>query len=264
LTSVVRTILLATVGAFFLQQTLPYVANLLVFVPAYVLVRPWTVLTYMLLHGGLTHILFNMLGLFFFGPRIEERIGSRPFLALYLVSGASGALLSLALALAGIGPSAPIIGASAGVFGVMLAFAWFYPDEPIYIWGVLPIPARILVLITTVITLWSGLSGRGGGVAHFAHLGGYVGAFLFLKILIARSTRTRQQFQRRMTAVPPDTARRLASYQAIDRTRIHELNREEVDRILDKISARGLGSLTPQEQLFLSNFVPPDDRKPVS
>jgi membrane associated rhomboid family serine protease len=255
-TPVVRAILFATVAAFFAQQTVPGLANLLVFVPQAALTRPWTVLTYMLLHGGLSHILFNMLALYFFGPRVEARLGSRPFLTLYLLSGASGALLSFLLA-----PYAPIIGASAGVFGVSLAFAYFWPTEQIYVWGVIPVQARVLVLITTAISLWSGFSGAGGGVAHFAHLGGYAGAFAYLKWLGRGHDRWRKQ----VTAVSPAVSGQVAArYRAIDRSRIHEINREEVDRLLDKISAQGIGSLTPQEQLFLSNFVPPDDRKPVS
>jgi membrane associated rhomboid family serine protease len=253
-TPVVRTLLIATVAAYFLQSTVPGLADAFVFYPPAVLTRPWTVVSYMFLHGGLTHILFNMLALFFFGPRVEARLGSRSFAILYFLSGISGALLSLALS-----RSSPIIGASAGVFGVSLAFAYFWPHEPIMIWGVLPVPARMLVIITTIFSLWAGFGGSGGGVAHFAHLGGYVGAFLYLRWL----ERARTTFKRTATAAPPVVTRRIAtSYQNIDRSSIHEVNRGEVDRILDKISAGGIDSLTPQERLFLSNFVPMDDRRP--
>jgi membrane associated rhomboid family serine protease len=252
-TPVVRTLLLVTVGAFFLQQTVPLMEAYLAFVPRLVLRQPWTLVTYLFLHAGLTHLLFNMLGLFFFGSRVEARLGERRFTILYFLSGITGALLSLVF-----GGSAGVIGASGAVFGVMLAFAYYWPHEPILIWGIFPVPARILVIITTVITLWSGFGGRGGGVAHFAHLGGYVGAWLYLKWL-ERSTKT---FQRKVAAVSPEVTRTVRGYQRIDRSRIHEVNREEVDRILDKISANGVGSLTAQERLFLSNFVPPDDRVP--
>jgi membrane associated rhomboid family serine protease len=253
MTPVVRTLLMANIGAFFVQMMIPYVADLFVFVPAWVFIRPWTLVTYMFLHGGLMHLLFNMLGLFFFGPRVEERIGSQRFTILYFLSGLSGALLSFAFSFQN-----PIVGASAGVFGVMMAFAHFWPDTPIHIWGVIPVPARMLVIITTVLAIWSGFGGAGSGVAHFAHLGGYAGAFLYLKWL----DRKRGSFKRKIEAPPPEAARKLESWQAIDRSRIHEVNREEVDRILDKISAQGIGALTPQEKLFLSNFVPPDDRVP--
>ena len=253
MTPVVRTLLLATVGAYLLQMTVPLFENLLVFVPQLVLIRPWTVVTYMFLHGGFTHILFNMIALFFFGPRVEARIGSRPFTILYFLSGISGALLSLVLA-----PTSPIIGASAGVFGVMLAFAHFWPHEPIYIWGIVPVPARILVILTTIITLWSGFGSVGSGIAHFAHLGGYAGAFLYLLWL----ERGRTRFRRKVAAAPPEATKRAADWKRIDMTTIHEANRDEVNRILDKISAQGLNSLTSQERIFLSNFVPMDDRVP--
>lgn len=253
MTPIVRALLIATVAAFFLQSALPGLANALVFMPPLALVRPWTVVTYMFLHGDFMHLLFNMLALFFFGPRVEQRILSRPFAILYFLSGITGALLSVIFS-----PGSPIIGASGGVFGVMLAFAWFWPHEKIFIWGVLPVPARMLVVVTTVFALWSGFGGVGGGIAHFAHLGGYLGAFLYLAWL----ARKRTAFRREATAAPPDSVRRVAGYQAIDLAKVHEVNREEINRILDKISAQGLGSLTPQETTFLSNFVPPDDRVP--
>ena len=253
MTPVVRALLMANIGAFFVQMMIPFFADMFVFIPAFVLIRPWTLITYMFLHGGMMHLLFNMLGLFFFGPRVEERIGSQRFTILYFLAGISGALLSFAFSRAN-----PILGASAGVFGVMMAFAHFWPDTPIHIWGIIPVPARVLVIITTVLAIWSGFGGARSGVAHFAHLGGYAGAFLYLKWL----DRKRGSFKRKIEAPPPEAARKLDSWKNIDRSRIHEVNREEVDRILDKISAQGIGSLTAQEKIFLSNFVPPDDRIP--
>ncbi|HJU72493.1 MAG TPA: rhomboid family intramembrane serine protease [Gemmatimonadaceae bacterium] len=251
MTPVVRTLLIANILVFFLQETLPAFANAMVFVPRLVLVRPWSIVTYMFLHGGLMHILFNMLGLFFFGSRVEERLGSRRFTILYFLSGISGAILSFFFS-----PYAPIIGASAGVFGVMMAFAYYWPNEPILIWGVLPVPARVLVIITTLLALWSGLGGVRSGVAHFAHLGGYAGAYLYLRWL----ERARTAFKRKATAPTPESTRRVEGWKQIDMGTVHEVNRAEVNRILDKISAHGIGSLTPQERTFLSNFVPPDDR----
>ena len=125
MTPFVRALLFANIGVYFLQQTVDVVNYaLFVFVPQLVLRRPWTLVTYMFLHAGTMHLVFNMLGLFFFGPRVEERLGSRSFLYLYFISGITGALLSLFM-----GQTAQIIGASGGVFGVMLAFAWFWPDD---------------------------------------------------------------------------------------------------------------------------------------
>jgi membrane associated rhomboid family serine protease len=252
-TPFVRALLFANIGIFFLQQTVDAVNYYLVFVPQLVLVRPWTLVTYMFLHAGMMHLVFNMLGLFFFGPRVEERLGSRSFLYLYFISGITGALLSLVM-----GQTAAVVGASGGVFGIMLAFAWFWPDTPIHIWGIIPIPARILVIITTVLTLWSGLGGSRSNIAHFAHLGGYLGAWLYLKWL----DRKRQDFRKKATAAPPVRELKFTRRPEVDLKKVHEVNREEVNRILDKISAHGMSSLTSQERLFLSNFAPNEDKAP--
>jgi membrane associated rhomboid family serine protease len=251
----VRRLLLANILVFFVQYTMPGLTDSLVFVPRYVLFRPWSIVTYMFLHGGFMHILFNMLGLYFFGPRVEARIGSRRFVQLYFVSGIAGALLSFVFA-----PSAAIVGASAAIFGVMLAFATFWPRDQIMIYGIIPIEARWLVIITTVLALYSGLQGSQGGVADFAHLGGFVGAWFFLRFIDP----ARRVARFRASTVAKTTGEQLANWKRIDTSRVHEVNRDELNRILDKINASGLASLTPQERLFLSNFVPPDDRRPVS
>jgi membrane associated rhomboid family serine protease len=252
-TPTVRALLFATIGAFFLQETVAAVYYLFVYVPRLVLVRPWTPVTYMFLHAGFMHLAFNMLALFFFGPRVEERLGSRSFIFLYFISGITGALLGLFMA-----PSAQVVGASGGVFGVMLAFAWFWPDTPIHIWGIIPIPARMLVIITTLISIWSQFGGVRSNVAHFAHLGGYLGAFLYLKWL----DRKRLDFRKKATSAPPVRELTFTKRPEVDLKNVHEVNRAEVNRILDKISAHGMSALTNQERLFLSNFAPPDDRVP--
>ena len=251
MTPVVRALLIANVGVFFLQTTVPGLTQTLQFVPRYALIEPWTIVTYMFLHGSISHILFNMIALYFFGPRVEERTGSRNFAILYFLSGFSGALLSVFFA-----PGAALIGASAGVFGIMMAFAHYWPDALIHIWGIIPVPARMLVIITTLMALFFIRTGFQSGVAHFAHLGGYAGAWLYLKWL----DRRRGAFRRAAVAPPPEADKRISSYKAIDVSKIHQVNRDEVNRILDKISQKGIGSLTPEERLFLANFVPPDDR----
>jgi membrane associated rhomboid family serine protease len=254
LTPYVRAILFGTIGVYFLQQTTSWVEYWFVFAPQFVLQRPWTLVTYMLLHAGPMHLIFNMLSLYFFGSRVEDRLGSRSFLTLYIISGVTGALLSLIM-----GQTALIVGASGGVFGVMLAFAMFWPDEPIMIWGVIPVPARILVIITTALSLYSQFTpGMRGNIAHFAHLGGYLGAWLYLKWL----DRKRLEFRKRTTSTAPVRELKFTKRPDVDLQKVHEVNRAEVNRILDKISAHGMSALTTQERLFLSNFAPPDDRVP--
>jgi membrane associated rhomboid family serine protease len=249
----VKNLLIANVAIYLLQLAMPGVTSAFMFVPGTEFVRPWTFVTYMFLHDPRTiwHIVFNMFGLFIFGPRVEQRMGSERFLWLYFISGISGALLSMILA-----PNAELVGASAAIFGVVLGFAWFWPTDKLYVWGVLPLEARWLVILTIVWAVISGIRGSTGGVADFAHVGGYAGAYLYLKWL--DTTKGSKKFKQ--LAISPLADRQLTNWKRVDMQSIHELNRDEVNRILDKISASGLASLTPQEKQFLSNFVPPDDR----
>jgi hypothetical protein len=153
----------------------------------------------------------------------------------------------------------PILGASGAVMGVSLAFAKFWPRQQVLIWGVLPIEARWLVVIYAAIDIL-GVGGYGPrGIANLAHLGGLAGALFYLLYLERRQGARR--FKAAATPKVPDST--LGAWQKVDRNSIHAVNRDEVDRILDKINASGIASLTPQERQFLSNFVPPDDRKPA-
>jgi membrane associated rhomboid family serine protease len=249
----VKRLLLANVAVFFVQLTVSGATTFLAFIPSYALVRPWSFVTYMFAHSttSITHILFNMLVLYFFGPRVEERLGGSHFIRLYFASGIMGAILSIVF-----NQNGYIIGASGAVFGVQLAFAKYWPRERIYIWGILPVEAWLLVVITTVLALWGGFVGGGGGVAHFAHLGGYLGAWLYLLWMERRSPARAWKTK----IEKPVKKVEIGNWQRIDTKSIHEVNRAEVDRILDKISAKGVESLTPQERTFLAHFAPPDDR----
>jgi membrane associated rhomboid family serine protease len=252
----VRRLIVANIIVFFLQQLVPGVTDALAFIPALFLSRPWTAVTYMFVHDprSLTHILFNMIALYFFGPRVEERLGSRRFITLYGLAGITGALVSSIFS-----PLNPIVGASGAVFGVMVAFAMFWPTAQIYIFGILPLEARIALILMILYSLWSGFRG-GSGVADFAHLGGIAGGWLYLKWLNARAGTKR--FRSKATGPAPVAKDNLLNWKRVDPKAVHEVNRDEVNRILDKISAKGLASLTNEERLFLSNFVPPDDRVP--
>ena len=250
MTPVVRALILVNIAAFLLQAVAPGFTEAFLFYPVVALTHPWTIVTYMFLHGGIMHIFFNMLGLYYFGPRVESVIGARRFVYLYFISGITGALLQTVFA-----PYAPMIGASAGVFGVSLAYAYFWPNVVFYIWGVLPLSASMMVIFNAVVAFWFGFGGMGGGVAHFAHLGGYAGAFIYLRWL----NRARGTFKRKATAAPVEVDKQLQGWRTIDVTRIHEANRAEVNRLLDKISKEGVGSLSGSERLFLSNFVPKDE-----
>lgn len=238
----VTRLIIANVAVFVLQMLRPAITDQLAFVPALALSRPWALFTYMFLHGDTGHIFFNMLALFFFGPRLELEMGGRDFVLLYFLSGLMGAALSV------VTPLAAIIGASGAVYGVMMGFAYLWPREPIYIWGVLPVQARTMVVFMTALSIYGGFGG-GGNIAHFAHLGGFLGGFLYVRWWLRKH---------RAPAMPVPVARPSASemrrWQSIPRDRLHEVNRAELDRILEKIQKEGGGNLTPAERLFLERF----------
>ena len=132
----------------------------------------------MFVHLDLMHLFGNMLFLFFFGTPLEARWGGREFLRFYVVSGLGGALLSLVFL------QSSIIGASAAVYGVMLAFAMNWPNAPIYVFGIFPVMAKYLVAFFGVVAILGSVGsaqGGAGGVAHLAHLGGLITGWLYLK-----------------------------------------------------------------------------------
>lgn len=245
----VTRLIVANVAMFLVSAIQPFVFRLFLLVPLLVPLRPWTLVTYMFLHAGLLHLLFNMLALYFFGPRLEARLGGRQFLWLFFLSGLMGAVLSL------ITPTAAIVGASGAVFGVLLGYARYWPRDVIYIWGILPIEARWLVVIMTALSLYGGVGGGRGGIAHFAHLGGFLGAFLYLKW--RERTSPAAQFRAKAASAPrrsTGNSADLRRWRAIRRDNMHPVNREEVDRLLDKIEASGVASLTPEEKAFLDRL----------
>lgn len=250
----VKILLTANVVVFGLQYALPGVASKLVLVPALIATRPWTPITYMFLHGGILHLAFNMLALFFFGPRLEIRLGSRDFARLYFASGLGGAALSFIFA-----PGVGVIGASGAVFGILLAFARFWPHEPVYIWGVIPIPARLLVILFAVISIYAGFSGVQAGIAHFAHLGGFVGGYLYLRWRERHARRWRAAAGGESSAVER-VAREIRNdmrrWDMIPIDQLHEINRGEVERIRRKIQEYGIGSLSAAERAFMDRMSP--------
>lgn len=142
----------------------------------------WQPFTYMFVHANLTHLLFNMLGLFFFGTAVERSLGSREFALFYLLTGTLAGVFSLFAFAAGGMLGIRLVGASGAVYAVLLAFAVINPRAKIYIWGLLPVSAPLLVAGYTVIELWSQLFGSGGGVAHLTHLAGFVFAALYFPV----------------------------------------------------------------------------------
>jgi membrane associated rhomboid family serine protease len=219
------------------------------FAPSEFLTRPWGAFTYMFLHGDFWHLFMNMLVLFFFGPPLESRWGSREFLKYYFLCGLGGVALSFLFA------SYWIVGASAAIYGLMLAFALNWPNAPIYIWGIFPVKAKWLVGFLFAVSLMSAFGGAAGGIAHFAHLGGIVTGFFYLKSDwrpdLSRKAKRKAAAERRLAIVPREEPRREAHSKASrpsERPAREESLLDEVDRILDKISASGIASLTSKER----------------
>jgi rhomboid family protein len=188
LSTTLKALIGANVLLFFAQQFIPNLTELLGLRPAFVVQNLWVwgLVTYMFLHGGLFHILFNMLALWMFGTELERMWGSRYFLKFYFVTGIGAAVLTVAFSLLPFGVSrdlyqSNIIGASGAIYGLLLAYALYFPDRQIYMYFLFPVPAKIFVAIMGAIALYASISGSNGGLANATHLGGLLVAYLYLK-----------------------------------------------------------------------------------
>jgi len=133
----------------------------------------WTFVTYMFMHGNFQHILFNMLGLLIFGIHVERQMGSKEFLLYYFVTGTLAGVFSFAAYYYTRNYWVALMGASGALFAVELAYAVFFPDSIIYIWGILPLRAPVMVLGFTALELFFSITGGRGNVAHLTHLAGF-------------------------------------------------------------------------------------------
>ena len=226
------------------------------FSPRTAFTRPWTFVTYMFVHAGLLHLLTNMLMLYVFGTAVESRMGSRNFILYYLYCGVGAAVFSLLLG--GIMPVGAFVGASGAVLGVAVAFAYFWPEAELIVFPIpVPIKARTLVLGLVALDVIGSRLWPNDGIAHLAHVGGSLFGFFFFKV---------QSFSRRSPSEPARTVERVVMVQSgasepERRTPVtpmrprHGIESDpvtaEVDRVLDKISQRGISSLTPAERRFL-------------
>ena len=187
LTSVVRLLLIACVAGFGLQYVLGERATL-----GFALwpigtdfggfgFEPWQLVTYSFLHGSFLHLFFNMFALYMFGPEIERLLGSRRFTVYWFTCVLAAALLQLWVQGVSDGSPAPTVGASGGVFGLLLAFGMAYPRRKLMLlFPPIPMPAWLFVTLYGLLELYLGVFGQGGRIAHFAHVGGMIGGFVLL------------------------------------------------------------------------------------
>ncbi|MBO4263093.1 MAG: rhomboid family intramembrane serine protease [Bacteroidales bacterium] len=151
--------------------------------PDSMMFRPWQLLTYMFMHGGMFHIFFNMYTLMIFGGVVERTLGSRKFLTFYLLCGLAAAGFHLLVMSLTRGWSVPMVGASGAIYGVLIAYAMLFPESRMtLLFPPVTLSAKWMVAIFAGIELLTGVSGSVEGVAHFAHLGGLLGGWLLIFI----------------------------------------------------------------------------------
>jgi membrane associated rhomboid family serine protease len=221
--------------------------------------RIWQLVTFQFLHGGFWHLFFNVLTLWFFGRPVEEGLGSRSFLKLYFLSGMAGGLLQAGLgwAVPRYFGNIPTFGASAGICGIISAFALIEPHAEIRWWGVVPIKAKHLLWFGCAVALFFTLVPTDRGVAHAAHLGGYLAGIAYMRWDAARRTvmwnplQGRRRKRQLVQAAAQVTRWRGKRDQQPAELPPGEFISKEVDPILDKISAHGIHSLTPREWQIL-------------
>ncbi|MDR2516748.1 MAG: rhomboid family intramembrane serine protease [Spirochaetaceae bacterium] len=165
---------------FLLQRIYPAAGGYAALTPALALNGwVWQFVTYMFVHGGFDHILLNMLALFIFGHQVERHMGSREFLLYYLLTGILAGVFSFVVYLLTGAYWVHLLGASGAIFAVQFAYAVFFPQSRIYLWGILPLRAPVMVLGFTGIELVSSIFGRRDGVAHLTHLAGFAFGWLY-------------------------------------------------------------------------------------
>lgn len=244
LTKTVKTLIAINVALFILIQLLPKFPWFLLFglVPGLVFARfmLWQLVTYMFLHAGLWHLVVNMLMLWFFAPPIEAAWGRKQFLIYYFFTGIGAGLCSF---VASFRSFVPVVGASGAIFGILVAYAMMYPETVILLFFVFPMKMKHALLVLVGINLLGILSSPNSGIAYFAHLGGGLFGYLYLKSEWLRRQITyfnlsglKRWRMRRDTRKKPSTE--------------EEFNRQ-IDRILDKISKYGMDSLSGREKEIL-------------
>lgn len=144
--------------------------------------QPWQIVTYSFLHANVLHLFFNMFALYMFGGEVERLVGPVRFLNLYFAAVLSAAAAQLIVSSLAGGEPYPTVGASGGIFGLLLAYGVYFPNRMVVLlFPPIPLPARLFVILYAILELYLGVTGTQEGVAHFAHLGGMLGAWLLIQ-----------------------------------------------------------------------------------
>jgi len=243
-TKAVKTLIIINLALFILIHLFARVPWLSLFglVPSYVFAkfRPWQLVSYMFLHAGLWHLAVNMLMLWFFGPAIESAWGRKQFLFYYFFTGIGAGLCSF---VTGFHSSIPVIGASGAIFGILVAYALMFPETTILLFFIFPMKIKYAVLFLAGMNLLGALSSPNAGIAYFAHLGGGLFGYLYLKS---------EWLKRQISYWMPGNFKPRRRRNKIEKEQItqKELDRK-ADKVLDKVSKHGINSLTKQERKIL-------------
>ena len=266
--SLCLTLILINVACYILQHTVRGFEETLALFPQRLQNgNVWELLSYQFLHGGLFHLLINCAMIWFAGRQIEEALGKAKFLALYLVAGVFGGLLQCALSWSGFLPPAGVVGASAGIFGLIAAFAMVYWERELTFLIMFVIPVRLkakYLLIALAVIGVLGIISKEGGIAHGAHLGGMIWGVLFILLFIQGSTysdaepwwdQLRNRFssgdRRKVVTINGGARAYSRDQEKAEEADDIDFVESEVDPILDKISEKGIQSLTERERKIL-------------
>ncbi|MCX8116798.1 MAG: rhomboid family intramembrane serine protease [Desulfobacterota bacterium] len=201
---VIKTLMIL-MGAFFLLQMLVShrIELYLGLVPILVWKRYflWQLVTYLFLHGGIAHLLLNLLALWWFGGELENYWGSKKFLIYFFFCGIGAALCTVVFT-----PHqmVPVVGASGAIYGILLAFGWLFPNRPIYLYFLFPIPAKYMVILFGLIALLSSAEGSGGRIAHLTHLGGLLFGLFYMGYPWVRRKIRREYYKWKWTRRGPN------------------------------------------------------------
>jgi membrane associated rhomboid family serine protease len=222
-------------------------------VPQHVLLDRWLwqPFTYLFVHGGFMHLLFNLFALWMFGMPVEAQWGQTEFLKYYLLCGLGAAAATIAMAPHS---AVPVIGASGSVYGMLVAFAMLYPDAVVYLYFLIPVKAAHMAILFGLIEFFAGTTGSNPGVARFAHLGGMVTGYLYIRWWWVAKLRVKALYERLASGSAPRMPRRRAAPRPASELERAEAQMAEVDRILDKILVSGIDSLTDEERQVMRRY----------
>lgn len=287
---VIKYLLISNIGVFILQfffldtlraGSVPvgdlFVKNFALFTYESPFFRPWQLFTYMYMHGGFSHLFFNMFALWMFGMELENMWGSKTFFIFYTVCGVGAGIANAFLAplVSYIPPNVPTVGASGSIYGVLIAFGMIFPNRYIYIYFMLPIKAKYLVIVYILIEVFAVASQSQSGIAHIAHLGGGVVGFLYVYFILNKGkpkffknqgqdnnvfNNFKDMFEKKPEPPKYEPPKNVydANFEDLSKSKYEDdMRRNEkeaqikIDAILDKLGANGYASLTEEEKRIL-------------